>query len=52
MTIVDGAVVISRQSMKRAMQKLTELIPRGTHLTLEKTMKRINEWLWDDRAII
>ena len=44
MTIVDGALVISRQSMKRAMQKVKELIPRGTHLTLEKTMKRINEW--------
>jgi retron-type reverse transcriptase len=29
MTIVDGAVAISRQSMKRAMQKLKELIPRG-----------------------
>ena len=44
MTIVDGAVAISRQSMKRAMQKVKELTPRGTHLTLEKTMKRINEW--------
>lgn len=44
MTIVDGAVVIFRQSMKRAIQKIKELILRGTPLTLEKTMKRINEW--------
>jgi RNA-directed DNA polymerase len=44
MTIIDGARVISAQSMKRAMQKVKELIPRGTHMTLERTMKRINEW--------
>ncbi len=44
MTIIDGARVISAQSMKRAMQKVKELTPRGTHLTLEATMKRINQW--------
>lgn len=44
MTIVDGAIAISSQSMKRAMQKVKELTPRGTYLTLEHTMKRINEW--------
>ncbi len=44
MTIIDGARVISAVSMKRAMQKVKELTPRGTHLTLEKTMKRINTW--------
>ena len=44
MTIIDGAIVISSQSMKRAMQKVKDLIPRGTNLTLELTMKRINEW--------
>ena len=44
MTIIDGARVISAASMKRAMQKVKELTPRGTHLTLEKTMKRINTW--------
>nr|WP_320011974.1 group II intron reverse transcriptase/maturase [uncultured Desulfobulbus sp.] len=31
MTIMDGATVISSQSMKRAMQKVKELTPRGTH---------------------
>ena len=44
MTIIDGARVISAASMKRAMQKVKELTPRGTHLTLEKTMKQINTW--------
>ena len=44
MTIIDGARVISAVSMKRAMQKVKELTPRGTHLTLEKTMKQINMW--------
>jgi len=44
MTIIDGARVISAASMKRAMQKVKELTPRGTHLALEKTMKRINTW--------
>lgn len=44
MTIIEGMVAISRQSMERAMQKVKELTPRGTHLPLEQTMKRINEW--------
>ncbi len=44
MTIVKGTIVISVQSMKRAMQKVKELTPRGTNLTLEQTMKRINSW--------
>lgn len=44
MTVIDGVIVISAQSMKRAMLKVKELIPRGTHLSLEQTMKRINRW--------
>jgi RNA-directed DNA polymerase len=44
MTIINGTVVISRQSIERAMLKVKELTPRGTHLSLELTMKRINEW--------
>jgi len=44
MTIIKGTIAISAQSMKRAMQKLKELTPRGTNLTLEETMKRINSW--------
>jgi len=44
MTIINGIVAISAQSMKRAMQKVKELTPRGTHLSYEQTMKRINSW--------
>lgn len=44
MTIIDGTVAISRQSIQRAMQKVKELTPRGTCLSLEQTIKRINEW--------
>jgi len=44
MTIIDRTVAISWQSIERAMLKVKELTPRGTHLSLELTMKRINEW--------
>jgi group II intron reverse transcriptase/maturase len=44
MTIIDGTVAISWQSIERAMLKAKELTPRGTCLSLEQTMKRINEW--------
>lgn len=35
---------ISRRSMDRARQRIKELTPRGTHLTLEKSIERINAW--------
>lgn len=44
MTIIDGTIAISWQSIDRAMLKAKELTPRGTCLSLEQTMKRINEW--------
>ncbi len=44
MTIINGTIAISTQSMKRAMLKVKELTPRGTNITLEKTIKRINSW--------
>jgi len=44
MTIVDGHVAISAKSMKYALQRVRELTPRGTHLTLEATMAAINRW--------
>ena len=44
MTICKGHIAISLKSMKRAMAKVRELTPRGTHLTLEDTMERINRW--------
>ena len=44
MTIIAGTVAISAVSMKRAMAKVKELTPRGTYLTLEKSVERINNW--------
>jgi RNA-directed DNA polymerase len=44
MTIIAGALAISVQSMNRAMQRVKELTPRGTHLPLEKTIGQINKW--------
>ena len=44
MTIVEGTLAISAKSMKRAMAKVMELTPRGTHLTLEQTITEINRW--------
>ncbi len=44
MTIVEESRAISAKSMKTAMQKVKELTPRGTSLSLEQTMERINSW--------
>ena len=44
MTIIAGTIAISALSMNRAMQKVEKLTPRGTHLTLEKTIECINSW--------
>jgi RNA-directed DNA polymerase len=44
MTIVNGTRAIARKTMGRAMQKVKELTPRGTHKTLEDTIKEINGW--------
>lgn len=44
MTIVKGNVAISVKSLNRAMKKVKELTPRGTHQKLEKTIEDINQW--------
>jgi group II intron reverse transcriptase/maturase len=44
MTIIAGTIAISTVSMNRAMQKVKELIPRGTHLTIDKSVRNLNEW--------
>lgn len=44
MTIIRRNIAISAESMKRARQKVKELTRRGTHLPLEKTVDRINQW--------
>jgi hypothetical protein len=44
MTIVEGTRAIAKKSLSRAMKKVKELTPKGTHETLGTTIKRINEW--------
>jgi group II intron reverse transcriptase/maturase len=44
MTIVGATIAISHQALQSAMAKVKELTPRGTHLTLEKTIEQINSW--------
>ena len=44
MTIVNGTRAIASKSIRRAMDKVKELTPRGTSEKLEDTIKRINSW--------
>ncbi|MCF8037297.1 MAG: group II intron reverse transcriptase/maturase [Desulfobacteraceae bacterium] len=44
MTILAGCLIISAVSMKRAMQRVKELTPRGSNLRLEETIEQINQW--------
>lgn len=44
MTIVSGTLAISPESMARAMTKVKELTPRGSHLSIENTIERVNSW--------
>ena len=44
MTIANGMRVIARKSIRRAMDKVKELTPRGTSEKLEDNIKRINSW--------
>ncbi len=39
-----GARAIAKKTIGRAMQKVKELTPRGTHKTLADTIKEINSW--------
>jgi len=43
-TLVQGAVAIAHKAVQSAMAKVKALTPRGTHLTLETTLARINQW--------
>jgi len=44
MTIVGATIAISHKALQSAMAKVKELTPRGTHLTLETSIERINSW--------
>lgn len=43
-TVVNGVIAIARKALQTAMDKVKELTPRGTHKTLEATLKEINQW--------
>ena len=43
-TIINGTIAISKQAINTAMTKVKELTPRGTSLTIEATIKKINSW--------
>ncbi len=44
MTIANGLIAISKAALNKAMEKVKTLTPRGSHLTLEKTLDQINLW--------
>jgi siroheme synthase (precorrin-2 oxidase/ferrochelatase) len=44
MTIVKETRAIADKSIRRALEKVKALIPRGTNEKLEETIKRINSW--------
>jgi RNA-directed DNA polymerase len=44
MTIIEGTIAIAKASYDKALDKVKTLIPRGSHLTIEETLKQINTW--------
>jgi hypothetical protein len=44
MTIVGDTIAIAHKALQGALAKVKELTPRGTHLTLEASIERINSW--------
>jgi group II intron reverse transcriptase/maturase len=44
MTVILGTLAISQKSMAKAMDRVKELTPRGTHLPMEKRIENVNKW--------
>jgi len=44
MTIVKGTIAISKAALNKAMEKVRDLIQRGTNLTNEQAIEKINRW--------
>jgi RNA-directed DNA polymerase len=44
MTIVKGTIAISKAALNKALEKVKELIPRGTNLAIEQAVDKINSW--------
>ena len=43
-TVVNGSIAIARKALQSAIAKVKELTPRGTHKTLEYSLREINQW--------
>jgi group II intron reverse transcriptase/maturase len=44
MTIVNGTIAMAKASYDKAMAKVKDLIPRGSHLPIEKAIQEVNKW--------
>ena len=44
MTVLVSGLCISSASISKAMDKVKHLTPRGTHMPIEKTVQRFNQW--------
>lgn len=44
MTIIKGTIAISKVALNKAIEKVKELIPRGTSLSIENAIDEINVW--------
>lgn len=44
MTIVKSTIAISKAALNKAMEKVKELIPRGTNLSIEQAVEKVNSW--------
>lgn len=44
MTIIKATIAISKAALNKAMEKVKELIPRGTNLAIEQAVEKINSW--------
>lgn len=44
MTIIKGTIAISKIALKKAMEKVKDMIPRGTNLSIEQTVENVNSW--------
>jgi RNA-directed DNA polymerase len=44
MTIIEGTIAISKIAFNKAMEKVKTLIPRGSHLPIERAIEEVNQW--------
>jgi RNA-directed DNA polymerase len=44
MTIIKGTIAIAKATYDKAMAKVKTLIPRGTHIQIERAIEEVNKW--------